>query len=136
MKSYDLSQYLALLGMTLLLLTLGCKEKDTVGTPADISGKESKTWITTIETPAGGDQGSPTKEERKQEIQFFANGSFSMRSPGQNASGKWTYDIMGRTLTLQFVGSENTESFQVLKLNDDEMTLQAGDGSTRVLEAD
>ena len=136
MKMKGLNHYLAVFCLTLLMLAVSCQEKNTVGTSADISGNESKTWKTTKETTASGDKDKLTGEEKNQEIQFFANGSFSMRSSTQNASGKWTYDTMARNLMLQFVGSENTENFQVLKLTDDEMTLQAADGTKMVLEAE
>jgi hypothetical protein len=59
-----------------------------------------------------------------------------MRSPTQNASGKWTYDAMARNLSLQFVGSDLTENFQVVNLTNDELKLQAADGSQMILEAD
>jgi cytochrome c oxidase assembly protein Cox11 len=135
MKMKSLSHYLSVIVIALLLIT-GCKEKETVGTAATISGNESKTWKTTKETTASGDKDKLSSTEKKQQIQFFANGSFSMQSPTENASGKWNYDPMARTLTLQFVGSDNTETFQVLNLSDDEMTLQAADNSKMEMEAD
>jgi hypothetical protein len=136
MKMKELNHYLTLFCLTILLLVVSCQEKNTVGTPADISGNESKTWKSTRETTAAGEKDKLTSEEKNQEIQFFANGSFSMRSSTQNASGKWNYDAMARTLTLQFVGSDNTEIFQVLNLTDDDMTLQAADGSKMEMKAD
>ena len=120
----------------MLALAIGCKEKNTVGNASMLSGADSKTWKTEKETTAAGEKDKVTSEEKKQIIQFFANGSFSMRSPTQNASGKWTYDAMARSLSLQFVGSDKTENFQVTNLSDDELTLQAPDGSQMVLEAD
>lgn len=136
MKMRTLNHYFAFLGLTLILLASSCKEKNTVGSSSDISGNESKTWKTEKETTAAGDKDKLSSEEKKQEIQFFANGSFSMRSPSQNSSGKWTYDTMARTLTLQFVGSDNTETFQVTNLTKNKMTLVAADNSTMELEAD
>jgi type III secretory pathway component EscR len=131
-----LKNYLGILTLFLLIIAAGCKEKNTVGNASMISGNESKTWKTTKETTAAGDKDKLTKEEKNQEIQFFANGSFSMRSATENASGKWTYDAMAKNLTLQFVGSDMTENFQVLSLSNDEMKLQAGDGSQMNLETD
>jgi hypothetical protein len=131
-----LNHYLTYFCLSFFLLAVSCKEKNTVGSSTNISGNESKTWKTEKETTAGGEKDKLSSEEKKQEIQFFANGSFSMRSPSQNSSGKWTYDAMARTLTLQFVGSDMTENFQVLNLTDDEMTLQAADGSKMELKAD
>lgn len=136
MKMKTLYHAFTFLCLTMLLLASGCKEKTSVGSASDISGNESKTWITEKETTASGDKDKLSSEEKKQEIQFFANGSFSMRSPSQNSSGKWTYDTMARTLTLQFVGSDNTETFQVTNLTKNKMTLVAADNSTMELEAD
>lgn len=136
MKIRTIHHYFTFLCLTLLLFAAGCKEKNTVGSSSDISGNESKTWKTEKETTAGGEKDKLSSEEKKQEIQFFANGSFSMRSPTQNSSGKWTYDTMARTLTLQFVGSDNTETFQVTNLTKNKMTLVAADNSKMELEAE
>ncbi|MGV3638949.1 MAG: lipocalin family protein [Adhaeribacter sp.] len=136
MKIKSIHHAFTLICLTLLLLASSCKEKTSVGSSSDISGNESKTWKTDKETTATGDKDKLSSEEKKQEIQFFANGSFSMRSPSQNSSGKWTYDTMARTLTLQFVGSDNTETFQVTNLTKDKMTLVAADNSKMELEAE
>ena len=136
MKIRTIHHYFTFLCLTFILLAASCKEKNTVGSPSDISGNESKTWKTEKETTAGGEKDKLSSEEKKQEIQFFANGSFSMRSPSQNSSGKWTYDTMARTLTLQFVGSDNTETFQVTNLTKNKMTLVAADNSKMELEAE
>lgn len=136
MKFYHLKNYLLLLSFTFLLFAAGCQKKDTVGTASMLTGADSKTWKTEKETTAAGEKDKLTKDEKQQEIQFFANGSFSMRSPTQNASGKWTYDAMAKSLSLQFVGSDLTENFQVLNLTDDELKLQAADGSQMILETD
>jgi hypothetical protein len=136
MKMIIFKNYLTLLTFAFLLFAAGCKEKNTVGNASMISGNESKTWKATRETSASGDKDKLDKAERQQEMQFFANGSFSMRSPSQNSSGKWTYDAMAKSLSLQFVGSTMTENFQVLSLSNDEMKLQAADGSQMTLEAD
>lgn len=130
-----LKNYFTLLTLV-LLLAASCKEKNTVGNASMISGDENKTWKTTKETTASGEKDKVTGEEKKQTMQFFANGSFSMTSPTQNASGKWTFDAMSKNLTLQFVGSDMTENFSVVKLTDDEMTLKAADGTQMELEAE
>ncbi|PSR52937.1 hypothetical protein AHMF7605_05050 [Adhaeribacter arboris] len=136
MKIYNLRNYFLLLSFTCLLFTVSCKKKDSIGNAGMLTGADSKVWKTEKETTATGEKDKLTKEEKQQEIQFFANGSFSMRSNTQNASGKWTYDAMARNLSLQFVGSDATENFQVLNLTNDELKLQAKDGSQMVLEAD
>ncbi|MDQ4141395.1 MAG: hypothetical protein M3142_12855 [Bacteroidota bacterium] len=136
MKIYNLRNYLMLLCFTFMLFAAGCQKKDTVGNAGMLTGADSKVWKTEKETTATGEKDKLTKEEKQQEFQFFANGSFSMRSPSQTASGKWTYDAMARNLSLQFVGSDLTENFQVLNLTNDELKLQAADGSQMILEAD
>lgn len=133
---YNFKRNLTLVCFTLLLGAAGCQKKDTVGNASMLTGADSRTWKTEAETTATGEKDKITSEEKKQEIQFFANGSFSMRSPTQNASGKWTYDAMAKNLSLQFVGSDLTENFQVLQLTDDDLKLQAKDGSQMILEAD
>ncbi len=120
----------------MLLLAAGCNKKDSVGNASMLTGADSKTWKTAKETTASGEKDKLSSEEKNQEIQFFANGSFSMRSPSQNASGKWTYDAMAKSLSLQFVGSDLTENFTVLNLTDDDLKLQAADGSQMILETD
>ena len=136
MKIYNLRNYLTLLSFVSISFSTSCKKKDTVCSAANLTGADSKVWKTSKETTATGEKDKVTSEEKKQEIQFFANGSFSMRSPTQNASGKWTYDAMARNLSLQFVGSDLTENFQVLNLTDDDLKLQAADGLQMILESD
>ena len=133
---YNFRSFLTLVSFTLLLGAASCQQKDTVGNASMLTGADSKTWKTEAETTASGEKDKITSDEKKQEIQFFANGSFSMRSPTQNASGKWTYDAMAKNLSLQFVGSDLTENFQVLSLTNDDLKLQAKDGSMMELEAD
>ena len=134
MNSYSMKKLLSVFTLFILLVATGCKDKNTTGTAATISGNDSKTWKATRETDASGDKDKITGAEKQQEIQFFQNGSFSMRSASENASGKWTFDPMGKKLQMQFVGSDMTENFQVLSLTDDEMKLQGSSG-TMTLEA-
>lgn len=136
MKIYSFKNFLTLFSLVFMLVAAGCSEKNTVGNASMLSGADSKTWKTTKETTASGEKNKVTSEEKKQVIQFFANGSFSMRSPTQNASGKWTYDAMARNLSMQFVGSDMTLNYRVVNLSDDELTMQTPDGSQMVMEAD
>lgn len=135
MKIVNLRNYLAYLTLLLLLVVTSCQDKNKTLTASMISGDTSKTWKATRETNAAGDKDKITGEEKNEVIQFYANGSFSMRSSSQNASGKWTFDPMAKSLVLQFVGSELTENFQVVSLNEDEMKLQSPSG-TMNLEAE
>ncbi|GEO05788.1 hypothetical protein AAE02nite_34520 [Adhaeribacter aerolatus] len=135
MKILNLKNYLAYLTLFLMLVVASCQEKSKTPTASMISGDTSKTWKATRETNAAGDKDKITGAEKNEVIQFYANGSFSMRSSSQNASGKWTFDPMARNLTLQFVGSDMTENFQVVSINEDEMKLQSPSG-TMNLEAE
>jgi hypothetical protein len=47
-------------------------------------------------------------------------------------SGQWSYE--GNNLKLTFTGSDVSENFTVLELDDDEMKLQAGDGSALTMK--
>lgn len=135
MKLLTLKNYLAHVTLLIMLVVASCQDKNKTPTASMISGDTSKTWKATRETNAAGEKDKITGEEKNEVIQFFANGSFSMRSSAQNTSGKWTYDPMARSLVLQFVGSEMTENFQVVSLTDDEMKLQSPSGSMN-LEAE
>ncbi|WP_051360115.1 lipocalin family protein [Adhaeribacter aquaticus] len=135
MKISVLKNYLSLLTLVLFLLASCGGDKNTIGTAATISGSQNKLWIARKSIAADGQVRKMTKKERDEEIQFFANGSFSMRSAEQNTSGKWTFDPMIKNLTLQYVGSDAVKNFEVVKLNDKEMILRQEDGSSMELKA-
>ncbi|KAA5547988.1 hypothetical protein F0145_08615 [Adhaeribacter rhizoryzae] len=135
MKLLTLKNYFTYLTLFIMLVLASCQDKNKTPTASMISGDTSKTWKATRETNAAGDKDKITGAEKSEVIQFYANGSFSMRSSSQNASGKWTYDAMARSLVLQFVGSDMTENFQVVSLTEDEMKLQSPSG-TMNLEAE
>ena len=59
-----------------------------------------------------------------------------MNSNLQTMSGTYRYDQAGRTLMLTPNGSQTSMSFEVTKLDDDELDLKAPDGSTMELETE
>lgn len=99
-----------------------------------IAGTTSKTWKAERETNQAGDKDKLTKDEKKERIQFFANGTFTMSSPSENANGTWSYDPAGKNLSMQFSGTNVSENFTVLELEEDEIKLKAADGSEMELE--
>ncbi|SDM05667.1 hypothetical protein SAMN05421823_11030 [Catalinimonas alkaloidigena] len=102
-----------------------------------ISGSTSKTWHADKHTNAEGDNEKLSRTERKNDQMIFnADGTFSMNTRQEAAGGNWMYDRTSQTLSLQFSGENHTESFKVLSLEEDQMELEAADGSTLELEAE
>jgi hypothetical protein len=120
--------------MAMLATNFACNSNKNDNPNLLIAGTTSKTWKTVKETMPSGDKDKITDEEKKEKIQFFANGTFVMSSPTENANGTWTYDPNAKNLSMQFAGADVTENFSVLNLEDDEMKLKAGDGSEMKLE--
>ena len=112
-----------------------CSKKDK-GPTAMIAGSDSKSWKIDRERDAAGEKDKVTDAEEKERVTFYTNGTFNMSSPTQTMSGNWTYDASSQSLSLQQSGAESAMSFRVTKLEDNNMTWQAADGSTMELDAD
>lgn len=113
----------------------GCGDKsDSMTNEEKIAGESEKTWKATRETDASGDKDKITRDEKKETITFWRNGNVKMGNGDQMMSGQWTYE--GDNLRLQFTGSNVSENFKVLALDDDEMKLQAADGSALTMKPD
>jgi hypothetical protein len=126
-----------LLGNCLLIFVLmtGCgKDSGSASNEDKISGQSEKTWKATRETNAAGEKDKLTRDEKKESITFSRNGNVTMSSNDQVMGGTWNF--ADNTLSLQFTGTNVTESFKVEELSDDKMRLIAADGSALVLEAD
>lgn len=119
-----------------LVFTVGCNKKGETGGTANLYGADSKRWTTDKERGASGDKVTQTAEDKNTVLQFFSNGNFSMNSNLQTMSGTYRYDQAGRSLMLTPNGSTTSMSFEVTKLDDDELDLKAPDGSTMELEAE
>ena len=119
-----------------LIFAVGCNKKNEAGGTANLYGSDSKRWTTDKERDATGDKVKQTEEDKNTVLQFFSNGNFSMNSNLQTMSGTYRYDQAGKSLMLTPNGSQTSMSFEVTKLDDNELNLKAPDGSTMELEAE
>lgn len=114
-----------------LLSSCGSKNTD----PKEmISGKTSKVWKEDKATSSNGDKDKMDKDEKAQRFTFYSNGQFNVSAPSETASGTWTYDAGGKSLSLQFSGQQVTKNFSVDELTEKKMKLRVPDGSTLTLE--
>ncbi|WP_192823565.1 lipocalin family protein [Rufibacter sp. LB8] len=125
-----------LLVLCLSVLSFSCNKKQEAGSPSMISGATSKVWKASKETNAAGDKESLSSEEKQQQIQFFANGNFTQTSESQSANGTWAYDDAAKNLALTYSGNSVSENFKVTEIDEDDLKLQAPDGSTLTLKAE
>ncbi|WP_210487517.1 lipocalin-like domain-containing protein [Rufibacter aurantiacus] len=117
--------------------SFSCNKKEAEGGNSQmISGTTSKIWKASKETTASGDKDKLTSAEKQEQIQFFANGNFTQTSESQSANGTWTYSAPNKTLSLTYANNNVSENFTVAELDDDDMKLQAPDGSTLTLKAE
>lgn len=119
-----------------LIFSVGCNKKNEAGGTANLYGTDSKKWTTDKERNAGGDKVKQTTEDKNTILQFFSNGNFSMNSNLQTMSGTYRYDQAAKSLMLTPNGSQTSMSFEVTRLDDDNLDLKAPDGSTMELEAE
>lgn len=113
----------------------GCSNKsDSMTNEEKIAGTEEKTWKAQKETDATGDKDKLTKDEKRQTITFWRNGNVKMGDGDQMMSGQWKLE--GSNLGLVFTGSDVSENFTLLELDNDEMKLKAGDGSEMTMKPD
>jgi hypothetical protein len=119
-----------------LLIFASCGGKKEEASAQLISGSDSKTWKATKELNSQGDKEKLSKEEKKEELKFFSNGTFSMMGEADHQEGKWNYNPSDKTLALTFEGQGNSENFKVTEMDEDDMKLQAPDGSMMVLKAE
>lgn len=121
--------------MMLAIVLVSCGG-DKAGTENMLSGASSKTWKAKKEMNAEGDKDKLTDAEKEQDLQIFADGRFAMGGASTLQTGTWTYDQASKKLSLQFEGQDVQETFDVLKLSDDELRLKAADGSEMIMEAE
>ena len=113
----------------------GCNSgSDSMTNEEKIAGKDEKTWKAQKETDASGDKDKLTRDEKRQTITFWRNGNVKMGDGDQMMSGQWT--LQGDNLALVFAGSNTSENFTVVELEDDEIKLRAGDGSELIMKPD
>lgn len=117
------------------LVFSGCnKTSGSMTNEEKIAGKEEKTWKAQKETDASGDKDKLTRDEKRQTITFWRNGNVKMGDGAQMLSGQWKLE--GDNLALVFTGSDVSENFTVLELDDNEMKLRADDGSQLTMKPD
>ena len=113
----------------------GCNSgSDSMTNEEKIAGKDEKTWKAQKETYASEDKDKLTRDEKSQTITFWRNGNVKMGDGDQMMSGQWT--LQGDNLALVFAGSNTSENFTVVELEDDEIKLRAGDGSELIMKPD
>ncbi|MBB6611468.1 lipocalin family protein [Pontibacter sp. Tf4] len=128
--------YKMVLPLLLAVVLVSCGGKDTAGTESMLTGPSSKTWTAKKELNASGDKEKLTDAEKQQNIQFYADGRFAMGGASTLQTGTWEYDQSAKKLTLQFENQEVSETFDVVKLEEDELRLRAADGSEMVMEVE
>ncbi|MHA6246497.1 lipocalin family protein [Pontibacter sp. CAU 1760] len=124
----------AFLSVLLIFVMVSCGGKDEEASESLLSGPSSKTWVANKELNAAGDKEKLSSAEKKETMQFYADGRFAMGGGGTLQTGTWQFDKAAKRLSLQFEGADVTENFEVEKLTDDKMTLKTPDGATMELE--
>lgn len=128
-------RYLASLLMLLVLFTSACGSKEgKVEGVNMLYGTESKIWKTDKELDATGDKVKQTDTQEDERITFFANGQYNMTSPQGAVNGKYTFDQAGKTIAMTPDGSTTSNSFSVVTLTDDKLTLKSAEGAELRLE--
>jgi hypothetical protein len=127
--------YLAslLLLVALFVSSCGGKEGKVEGVNM-LYGTDSKGWKTDKETTATGDKVKQTDAMDDQRVTFFANGQYNMTSGAQTMSGKYAFDQTAKTITMTPDGGTTSNTFNVVTLTDDKLTLKGTDGSELHLE--
>ncbi|MCB2406930.1 hypothetical protein [Hymenobacter lucidus] len=122
--------------MTLVVLFLsacGSKEGKVEGVNM-LYGTESKVWKTDKELSSAGDKVKQTDTQEDERITFFANGQYNMASPAGTVNGKYSFDQAGKKIALTPDGAATSNSFDVVTLTDDKLTLKSADGAELRLE--
>ncbi|SES83164.1 lipocalin family protein [Hymenobacter actinosclerus] len=129
------SRLLTGLFMFVLLFTAACGSKEgKVEGVNMLYGTNSKTWKTDKETTAAGDKIKQTDAMDDQRVTFFANGQYNMSSGAQTMNGKYTFDQGAKTITMMPDGAGTSNTFTVVTLTDDKLTLKGTDGTELHLE--
>ncbi|WP_375416968.1 hypothetical protein [uncultured Hymenobacter sp.] len=127
--------YAATLLLLLSIFAVSCGSKEgTVEGVNMLYGKESKVWKTAKEKSASGDKVSQTDTQEEERLQIFANGQYTMTSPQQAVSGKYSFDQAAKTITMTPNGAAAGNQFTVETLTDDRLTLKSATGASLMLE--
>ena len=127
--------YAATLLLLLSVFVVSCGSKEgTVEGVNMLYGKDSKVWKTAKEKDASGNKVAQTDVQKDERLQIFANGQYTMTSPQQSVSGKYTFDQAGKTITMTPNGAATANTFTVETLTDNKLTLKSATGASLMLE--
>jgi len=128
-------RYITSLLMLVALLTSACggKEGKVEGVNM-LYGTQSKVWKTDKELSAAGDKVKQTDAQEDERITFFANGQYNMTSPAGAVNGKYDFDQAGKKITMTPEGAAQSNTFDVVTLTDDKLTLKSPTGAELRLE--
>jgi hypothetical protein len=124
------------LTLMLLILVAGCNKGSDKNTLQLLAGEDSKAWGTIEEITGSGSRQRLQREDRNEILRFYANGTFTVNTNIDHGNGTWFYDEGANTLTMQFQGAENTETFEVVNISEKELRLRAPDRSERAFQAE
>jgi len=128
-------RYLASLLMLLVLFTASCGNKEgKVEGVNMLYGTESKVWKTDKELSAAGDKVKQTDTQEDERITFFANKQYNMTSPAGAVNGKYEFDQAAKKITMTPDGAAQSNTFDVVTLTDDKLTLRSPEGAELRLE--
>lgn len=136
MKTYSSPlRYLASLLVLLALFTASCGNKEgKVEGVNMLYGTESKVWKTDKELDSTGDKVKQTDAQEDERITFFANKQYSMSSPAGAVNGKYEFDQAAKKITMTPDGASQSNTFDVVTLTDDKLTLKSPQGAELRLE--
>ncbi|RSK37155.1 hypothetical protein [Hymenobacter metallilatus] len=97
-------------------------------------GTQSKVWKTDKELSSTGDKVKQTDAQEDERITFFANGQYNMTSPTGAVNGKYDFDQAAKKITMTPEGAAQSNTFDVVTLTDDKLTLKAPTGAELKLE--
>ena len=126
---------LASLLMLVVLFTAACGSKEgKVEGVNMLYGTESKVWKTDKELSASGDKVKQTDAQEDERITFFANQQYTMMSPAGAVNGKYAFDQAAKKITMTPDGATQSNTFDVVTLTDDKLTLKSPQGAELRLE--
>ncbi|GAA4382641.1 lipocalin family protein [Hymenobacter koreensis] len=135
MKQVTRLHYLASLFMLVTLFTFACGSKEgKVEGVNMLYGTESKVWKTHKEKDASGDKVKQTDAQEDEQIRFYANGQYNMTSQAQTVNGKYTFDQANKKITMTPENGNAANTFDVVTLTDDRLTLRSPEGAELQLE--
>ncbi|UOR05250.1 hypothetical protein MUN82_20245 [Hymenobacter aerilatus] len=125
----------SLLTLMVLFLVASCGNKEgKVEGVNMLYGENSKTWKTDKQTNAGGDKVKQSDADEDQRVTFYANGQYNMASGAQTMNGKYDFDQAGKTITMTPDGASQSNTFNVVTLTDNKLTLKGTSGAELYLE--